>query len=201
MKIVITTLLFYFWIFSIHVSAAVNDDNDTALEHLFTTLKIEQGIASFTQKKHFTFLANPIVSKGLLKIYQNSVIWQVQSPVFSKLVIIEDQVWQLVNGSQSHYKAVVSHASIETLIRAVFTGEINRSQWHISIDEQQCLALLPKDLILSQAIKQITVCVPDKKEHRFVTIKDAQNNLTEIELNITTEQLSNEDISEFNINK
>jgi hypothetical protein len=182
--------------------SGVYDKSNNGLESIVTKLKIEQGIASFTQKKHFTFLANPIVSKGILKIYQNSVIWQVQSPVFSKLVIIEDQVWQFVSDSQNnYYKAVASHASIETLIRAVFTGKINKAQWDISIDEQQCLQLLPKDLILSQAITQITVCVSDKKEQRFVAIKDAQNNLTEIELNIMTDQLSSEDIREFNIKK
>jgi hypothetical protein len=181
--------------------SGVHEKSNNELETIFAKLKIEQGITSFTQKKHFTFLANPIVSKGMLKIYQHSVIWEVQSPVFSKLVIIKDQVWQLVNDSPNSYKAVVSHANIETLIRAVFTGEINRAQWNISIVEQQCLQLLPKDLILSQAITQITVCVSDKKEQRFVKIKDTQNNLTEIELNIMTDQLSSEDISEFNINK
>ncbi len=201
MKIFITTLFSCFCVFSAHLFADDNVEENITLDNIFTKLKIEQGIASFSQKKHFTFLANPIVSKGLLKIYQNSVIWQVQSPVFSKLVIVEDQVWQLVNDNPVNYKAVVSHASIETLIRAVFTGEINRSQWGISINEQQCLELLPKDSILAQAIKEINVCIPDKQEQRFVTIKDAQSNLTEIELNITTDQLSDEDIREFNINK
>jgi hypothetical protein len=181
--------------------------NNKTLEYFLTTLQIKQGIASFIQKKHFTFLNKPIVSKGLLKIYQSSVIWQVNTPVFSKLVIVEDQIWQLVNpdSSQSktpnHYKNVVSHASIETLIRAVFTGEINRAQWNILLNEQQCLQLTPKDLILSQAIKEINVCVPDTPNQRFVTLTDAQSNLTEIELNIITNQLSDEDIREFNINK
>jgi len=176
-------------------------EKNSALDVFFTQLKIEQGVANFTQKKHFTFLANPIVSKGLLKIHQSSVIWQVQSPVFSKLVIVDDQVWQQVGDDPAHYQAVVSHASVETLIRAVFTGDINRTQWDVSLDAQQCLQLSPKDLVLSQAIQQITVCLPNNAKQRFVTIKDAQSNLTEIELNITAEHLSDEDIREFIINK
>ena len=179
--------------------ANISDPN-IRLERFLARLQIKQGIASFTQQKHLSFLANPIVSKGLLKIYQNSIIWQVQSPVFSKLVIIEDQVWQLTNKASTNYQLVVSNASVETLIRAIFTGDISQSQWHVSMDEQQCLQLSPEDMILSQAIKHISVCMPDNQSQRFVTIKDAQNNLTEIELMITTEQLSDEDIHEFNIN-
>ena len=55
-------------------------------------------------------------------------------------------------------------------------------------------------MILSQAIKQISVCMSDNQAQRFVTMKDAQNNLTEIDLKITTQKLSDEDIREFIIN-
>jgi hypothetical protein len=185
--------------------------NNITLESLLTTLQIEQGISKFTQKKHFTFLNNPIISTGLLKIHKNSVIWQINTPIFSKLVIIEDQVWQLINQSKDknhtqknsleQYQIVASHASVETLIRAVFTGEIDRTLWGISLNDQECLQLLPKDLVLSQAIKYINVCVPDNNNQRFVTLMDAQGNLTEIELNIITNQLSDEDTREFNIHK
>jgi hypothetical protein len=186
-------------------------EKDQALVNFLSTLRIEQGIANFIQKKHFTFLNNPIVSKGLLKIHQNSIIWQTNTPVFSKLVIIEDQVWQLTNqGDKQHnnknqlpeqYQIVASHASIETLIRAVLTGRINPTQWTMSLNDQQCVKLAPKDLILSQTIKYIIVCTPNNNNQRFVTLTDAQNNLTEIELNIITNQLSDEDIREFNIQK
>lgn len=182
-----------------------NSNND--IEVFIRDLQIKQGIASFIQKKHFTFLNNPIVSKGLLKIHQNSVIWQVNTPVFSKLIIVGDQVWQQISKDDSQnktpvkYQKIVSHASVETLIRTVFTGEINRTKWNVLLNEQQCLQLLPKDLILSQAIQKIAVCVPDDKTQRFVTLTDAQSNLTEIELNILTHQLSGEDLREFNIRK
>lgn len=169
------------------------------LKSILSHLQINQGIATFTQKKQLSFLNKPIVSKGFLKIYQNRVIWQVQSPVFSKLVIIDDQVWQLTDKHASSYQLLVSNASVETLIRAIFTGDINQSQWHILIDEQQCLQLSPKDLILSQSISYISVCVSDNQAERFVRIKDTQNNVTEIVLNITTSQLSDENIREFDI--
>jgi hypothetical protein len=178
--------------------------NNLPLEDFLTKLKIEQGIANFTQKKHFTFLNNPIVSKGILKVHQTRVIWQVNTPVFSKLVIFGGQVWQQMDqGNNLHssndFQKVASHASVETLIRAVFTGEINRAQWNITLDDEQCLQLSPTDLILSQAINKITVCVPKSPTQRFVTLTDAQRNLTEIELNITSNQLLDEDIREFNI--
>lgn len=203
-------LLFILLFFSVHLWANESIESDhievtsieknKLLQSMLNQLQIKQGIATFIQKKHLSFLANPIVSKGLLKIHQSSVIWQVQSPVFSKLVIIEDQIWQLTEQHSSDYQLLVSNASVETLIRAVFTGDISQSQWHISMDEEQCLQLTPKDMILSQAINHIGVCVSDNQAQRFVTIKDAQNNLTEIELMITTEQLSDDDIREFNIN-
>ncbi|MBU2871623.1 hypothetical protein [Colwellia sp. E2M01] len=178
--------------------------SNQSLETFLTLLKIEQGTAHFTQKKHFTFLNKPIVSKGVLKVYQTRVIWQVNSPVFSKLLIIDNQVLQLVTANDKNtpeqYQEVASHSSIEALIRAVFTGEINSTQWNIAFDEQQCLQLAPKDLVLSQAIKGINVCVPSNPKQRFITLEDAQNNLTDIELNIITNQLSDEDIREFNSN-
>jgi len=183
--------------------ANISDPN-IRLERFLARLQIKKGIASFTQQKHLSFLANPIVSKGILKIYQNSIIWQVQSPVFSKLVIVGDQVWQWMaqeDNNAPNYQVVVSNASVETLIRAVFTGDISQSQWNISMDEQQCLQLSPNDLVLSQAINYINVCVSDNQSQRFVTIRDAQDNLTEIELMITTKQLSDEDIHEFVINQ
>lgn len=177
-----------------------NLGSPSQLQNMFSKLQIKQGVATFTQKKKLSFLNNPIVSKGLLKIHQNNIIWQVESPVFSKLVIIDDHVWQLADKDSNNYQLVVSNASIETLIRAVFTGDISQSQWHALIDQQQCLQLSPKDMILSQAIQQISVCVSDNQAQRFVTIKDAQNNLTEIDLMITTEKLSEEDVREFIIN-
>jgi hypothetical protein len=183
-----------------HSDKQTDIESNVRLERFLARLKIKQGIARFTQKKHLSFLANPIVSKGLLKIYQNSVIWHVQSPVFSKLVIVDDQIWQLTDKNASNYQIVVSHASVETLIRAVFTGDISQSQWHSSLDEKNCLQLSPNDLILSQAITQLSVCVDEDEAQRFVSIKDAQNNVTEIELTITTELLSDDDIREFVIN-
>ena len=175
-------------------------NRENQLQSMFSKLEITQGIATFTQKKHLSFLKNPIVSKGILKIHQNNVIWQVQSPVFSKLVIIDDQVWQLVTKDSNNYQLMVSNASIETLIRAMFTGDISQSQWHASIDAQQCLQLSPNDMILSQAIQQISVCVSENQVQRLVTIKDAQNNLTEIDLLIIAEQLSEEELRDFIIN-
>lgn len=181
------------------------------LETFLSALQIDQGIANFTQKKHFTFLNTPITSKGVLKIHQGSIIWQVNTPVFSKLIIIDGQVWQRIsqgnnesnmhNNTPEQYQVVASHASVETLIRAIFTGEINRTQWNFSLTEQQCLKLSPTELILSQAIKHISVCMPDNHNQRFVTLTDMQGNLTEIELNIITNQLSDEDIREFNLNQ
>lgn len=185
-------------------TSETKSNNDLAT--FISSLQIKQGIASFTQKKHFTFLNNPIMSKGLLKIHQNNVLWQVNSPVFSKLVILGDQIWQRIssdnssNNTTENYKKVVSHASVEILIHTVFTGEINHTQWNASLNEQHCLQLSPKDLILSQAIEKISVCVPSNNTQRFVTLTDAQGNLTEIELNILTNQLSGEDLREFNIN-
>lgn len=215
MKLITTLLLFSLLAFPVYLLAdehaknnnmeVINHEQNQALERFIAELSIEQGIAHFTQKKHFTFLNNPIASKGLLKIHKNSVIWQVNKPVFSKLVIIEDQVWQLKSQNKANtpdnYQVVVSHASIETLIRAVFTGKINQSQWNAAIDKDNCLKLLPKDLILSQALNKIEVCVPENQSKRLVTIEDAQSNLTEIELMVITEQLSDEDIREFNINQ
>lgn len=221
MKIFTMLLLCFLHIYAVNLYANVSIEtdevnnkqkeiqNNVTLQSFLTALKIEQGIANFTQKKHFTFLNNPIISKGVLKIHQNSVIWQINTPVFSKLVIIEDQVWQLISQPQDRtqndvleqYQVVASHASIETLIRAIFTGEISHMQWNISLNDQECLQLLPKDLILSQAIKDISVCLPENNNQRFVTLIDAQGNLTEIELNIITNQLSDEDTREFNIHK
>lgn len=177
---------------------------DNALSQLFKQLEIEQGTANFIQKKHFSFLVTPITSQGSLKINKGNIIWQVEKPVFSKLIIIKDQVWQLNSEKDelpARYVQVVSHASIETLIRAIFTSEVNSTQWQITLKNPQCLQLTPNDSLLSQAISTLNICLTENEKQRHVTIKDAQNNLTEIEINITADTLSDDDFREFNINK
>mgnify|MGYP000654559607 CR=1 FL=1 len=204
MKVMNKICVFLIFFYSSQIIANNSDDNSFLLEDFLNKIQMKQGIASFTQKKHFTFLTNPIISKGLLKIHQNNVIWQTEKPVFSKLVVVEDQVWQLIersNGLQANkYRNVASHTSIETLIRAVFTGEINTAQWNANLDEKKCLQLAPKDLLLSQAITQIKVCLTNNSNQKFVTITDAQSNLTEIEIMTLTNQLTSDDLREFNIN-
>lgn len=190
-------------IFCLGASVQANDEvaADNGLSQLFKQLEIVQGTANFIQKKHFSFLATPIISQGTLKINKGNVIWQVEKPVFSKLMIIKDQVWQLAsqkNELPARYLPMVSHASIETLIRAIFTSEVNPSQWQITIKDPQCLQLTPNDSLLSQAINNLSICLTQNEKQRHVTIKDAQNNLTEIEINITAYTLSDDDLREFN---
>lgn len=187
---------------NVHAENTVNTNN--ALSQLFAELKIEQGVANFTQKKYFAFLSTPITSQGILKINKGNVIWQVEKPIFSKLMILKDEIWQLSsekNESPAHYQKVVSHASIESLIRAIFTGDVNSSQWKIALINPRCLALTPNDGLLSQAITDLEICLAEDKKQRQVTIKDAQNNRTEIEINMTAFRLLDTELHEFNLKK
>lgn len=198
--------LFLAGVFCLSATVQANEKAyvDSALSQLFKQLEIEQGVANFTQKKHFTFLSTPIASQGTLKVNKGSIIWQVEKPVFSKLMIVKDQVWQLMpkkDNSPARYQQIVSHAGVETLIRAIFTGKVNPSQWKITIENTLCLQLVPNDSLLSQAISSLNICLTENKKQRRVIINDAQNNRTEIEINITAYNLLDDDIREFNLNK
>jgi len=164
--------------------------------------KTEQGIASFTQEKHFSFLSTPIKSTGVIKINQGNVLWQVNTPVFSKLLIIDNQVWQQAQiktqyGIDEIYNKVATHASIETLINTIFTGNIDEEQWDASYKNEHCVALKPKDTVLSKAILTLELCLDEIATIRHVEITDAQKNITKIQLTQTSTTLSENDVNEF----
>lgn len=172
-------------------------------KELIDDFKIEEGVASFTQEKKFSFLSTPIKSSGLFKVYNHNILWQVNRPVFSKLLIIDNEIWQYnevktIDGIANHYQKIVTHASIETLIQTVFTGTINEEQWDTTVKNEQCLLLQPKDTLLAQAISLLELCLGEKGE-REVLITDTQKNTTKIVLTQTKNTLSDEDINEFNI--
>jgi len=164
--------------------------------------KIEQGIASFTQEKHFSFLSTPIKSTGVIKINQGNVLWQVNTPVFSKLLIIDNQVWQQAQiktqyGIDEIFNKVATHASIETLINTIFTGNIDEEQWDASYKNEHCVVLNPKDNVLSKAILALELCLDEIATIRHVEITDAQKNITKIQLTQTSTTLSENDVNEF----
>jgi len=166
--------------------------------------KIEQGVASFTQEKKFTFLTTPIKSSGIFKVYNNNILWQVNSPVFSKLLIIDSEIFQYeevktVEGISHYYRKMATHASIETLIQAVFTGTINKEQWNATEKNDRCLLLEPKDTMLVQAISLLELCLGEQEGMREVLITDIQKNTTKISLTQTSTTLSDDDVNEFNI--
>jgi len=198
--------LFLVGVFCLSATVQANEkaDVDSALNQLFKQLEITQGVANFTQKKYFAFLSTPITSQGTLKVHKGSIIWQVEKPVFSKLMIVQDQVWQLKSEkdkSPARYQQRVSHAGVETLIRAIFTGKVSPSKWKITLENALCLQLVPNDSLLLQAISSLSLCLTENKKQRHVIINDAQNNRTEIEINITAYSLLDDDIREFNLNK
>lgn len=178
-------------------------------KELIDDFKIEEGVATFTQEKKFSFLSTPIKSSGLFKVYKHNILWQVNSPVFSKLLIIDNEIWQFIepknsevktkDGIANHYRKMVTHASIETLIQTVFTGTINEEQWDTTVKSEQCLLLQPKDTLLAQAISLLELCLGEEEGEREVLITDTQKNTTKIVLTQTKNSLSDEDINEFNI--
>lgn len=173
-------------------------------KELIDDFKIEQGIASFTQEKKFSFLTVPIKSSGFFKVYNNNILWQVNMPVFSKLLIIDSEIFQYeevktVEGISSYYRKVATHASIETLIQTIFTGTINKEQWNTRNKDNRCLLLEPKDTMLSQAISLLELCLGVQEGAREVIITDTQKNVTKILLTQTANTLTDEDINEFNI--
>ena len=166
--------------------------------------KVDQGVAKFSQEKNFTFLATPIKSSGTLKVYNNNILWQVNSPVFSRLLIIDGDVFQYeevktVEGISHYYRKMATHASIETLIQAIFTGTVNKEQWNSTAKNDQCLLLEPKDTMLTQAINVLELCLGEQEGMREVLITDTQKNTTKISLTQTSKTLSDDDINEFNI--
>ena len=175
---------------------------DTYAKTLIEHFKIEEGVATFTQEKHFSFLSKPIKSSGLFKVYKNNILWQVNSPVLSTLLIIDNQIWQYsedANTTGNHYRKVIAHASIETLIKTIFTGKINKEQWNTQIKSDQCLVLQPKASLLAQAINELELCLGEQVGSREILVTDTQKNITKIYLTHIKRKLSDADVTEFNI--
>lgn len=181
-----------------------SSQNSVLENGVIDAFKIEQGIAEFTQEKFFSFLSTPVKSSGILKINNNNVIWQVNSPVFSKLLIIDSDIWQQAqiktqNGVDYIYNKMVTHASIESLIQTVFTGNIDDTQWETFTKSESCVVLTPKSNVLSQAISQLELCLGNNDNERNIVITDGQKNITKIYLKQISNSLSDDDVNEFNV--
>lgn len=199
-------MLVCFLTLSVYTPVQANEPIESVKVEQFTVeqFKIEQGVASFTQEKKFTFLTTPIKSSGIFKVYNNNILWQVNSPVFSKLLIIDSEIFQYeevktIEGISHYYRKMATHASIETLIQAIFTGTINKEQWHAIEKDNLCVLLEPKDTMLVQAISSLELCLGEQEGMREVLITDTQKNITKISLTQTTKTLSDDDVNEFNI--
>ena len=208
MNKLLLSFCFIFYIqsaFSAQESLIKNEtESEFTSNQVIEQFKIDQGIAEFTQEKYFSFLSVPIKSSGILKIQHNNVLWQVNTPVFSKLLIINNQIWEQVeittiSGTNTIFQEVATHSSIETLIKTIFTGEVNDTEWATTVKNNQCIVLVPTNSLISQAITQLELCIDETSSQKKITISDKQNNITKIFLTQIATTLTDEDVDEFNI--
>ncbi|WP_462168120.1 outer membrane lipoprotein carrier protein LolA [Pseudoalteromonas lipolytica] len=137
---------------------------------------LKQG--TFSQEKHFKGFTKPFISEGLFKLTEQGIIWQVESPIKSKLVIKQGQVYtynergeaQLQKGAEPYVallQAIIKHD------KAALALQFDTRE-HADND---CQLLLPNDEMLQQIFSQFTVCA-DEKNVNSVRLQEINGNVT-----------------------
>jgi hypothetical protein len=183
---------------------------------LLQALMLQEGAGSFSQNKHFKFLAVPIRSTGDFIVKQEAVLWQTQSPVFSEVFIQPNGIYQRLN-PEAKYEKLVENSEFSLLLATVFTGQINPAQWQVDEDvhlvegidleeKNYCLSLQPKAKQLQQLFKQVELCLPwlpkdgaaaenlprFNLSKRHINLFDPQDNKTQISMDINSRKLTKE---------
>lgn len=163
----------------------------------FTTLTVASG--HFTQRKYFTVLKHPILSKGEVYLEKDrGLVWQTNSPVFSRLLLKNNGLYS--DDGNSPIKKIKGGDTLAKVIMHAILGDISALKQQFTIansNKQHCAELAPKDPQLANFMRLIELCgniSPDNDKLSNNTIEhivlfEHLGNRTEIELKLTPQNL------------
>ncbi len=135
-------------------------------------------VGEFTQERHIADLERPVRSSGRFVYHADrGVLWVVESPVASRLVIDSSGVYQ--DGERVAGRGVL--AAIRPLFGALFGGDRAALEQRFRIERTQqgagwALRLIPKGAALARAIDAIEITGEERP--RSVTLRGADGSRT-----------------------
>lgn len=184
--------------FASSTTPAKNSSLPKTLTHneLLNKLYLAKGKGTFTQKKYFKFLSEPIVSQGLFVLQQKSALWETQSPVFSQLLLSPNVIYTRLDSSKA-YRPLVENGEFSRLLSTLLSGEFNQHEWkNISVTRENCIQLTPTNASLEKVFSSVEICLIDKF-NREINLLDANNNKTKINMLITDFDLKEADVAKL----
>lgn len=202
MKIIIKiSLLILFSAFTYKGYANENTSGEKILEQ-FSTLTVASG--HFTQRKYFTVLKHPILSKGEVYLEKDrGLVWQTNSPVFSRLLLKNNGLYS--DDGSSPIKKIKGGDTLAKVIMHAILGDISALKQQFAIvksNKLYCAELTPKDPKLANFMLLIELCGNISPENdklsnntiEHIVLFEHSGNRTEIELKLTSQNLLPEDV-------
>ncbi|MBE0457537.1 outer membrane lipoprotein carrier protein LolA [Pseudoalteromonas sp. KG3] len=169
-----------------------------ASAHDFSRFKVVQAKGQFSQAKQFTFLKRAIKSQGEFVIYGQHVYWHTLTPVSSEMLLLPTGIYSRLQ-SQQQYQIVTQEKQFNQLLAKLLSGNIDNSDWQISLLDPQCYQLIPVLPEIANLFTKVKLCASDDSQ-RNIVITDQQNNQTEITMQITSKELNQGDMDAVKLN-
>jgi hypothetical protein len=159
----------------------------------FNTLTVASG--HFIQRKYFTVLKHPILSKGEVYLEKDrGLVWQTNSPVFSRLLLKNNELYS--DDGRNPIKKIKGGDTLAKVIMHAILGDISALKQQFTIsnsNKQHCAELTPKDSQLSNVMRLIELCGSISSENdklssnviEHIVLFEQSGNRTEIALKLT----------------
>jgi hypothetical protein len=153
-----------------------------------TSRLVKSQTFEFVQEKHIPALSRPLISRGRIFMNENEeLIWELQSPVVSRLVISPNGISQYNGkGELTMNNTNEQFAEISSLFLGIFNGNLDilKTKFAItascSADQNWTLTLIPDNESLAAILTQLQISGADTLE--IVTYEEKRGDLTTIHL-------------------
>jgi hypothetical protein len=153
------------------------------LEQL-TSLPLAKG--TFEQRKYFTILKQPIVSKGEVYFDQQlGLIWQTHFPLSSVMRLKKSGLY--MQDALTPEREVKGAGAMTQVLMNALSGNISALESEFTFQSSTksgCVSLLPKANLLANIMQSIDLCMIENELSRIVLFEHSGNR-TEIDINLS----------------
>lgn len=193
--------LLFIIVFMQPVSAQNNTTGEQFLAQ-FKTLSIASG--TFTQRKYFKILKQPIISRGDIHLAKGlGLVWQTNTPVFSRLLLKNNELYS--DDGQQPSKKIIGGDALANVLMNAMTGNMKALKAQFTLDKSaksNCVSLIPIDKQLAKVIDTVLLCgkvttnniqTPKRLLDQVILFEHAGNR-TEIDLVLAEQNILSEAI-------
>ena len=142
-----------------------------------TTLKADIVTGEFKQYKQLAGFASPFVSSGVFSLNAKKLVWEVEQPVKSALIVENGQV--LVENAKGEFVPQPGSEQFVGLLTDLLSVDMSALATRFSIKAQNnCLQLTPKEALLQQLFSHFTLCESDKTVHSIILYEHSGSKTT-----------------------